>query len=796
MDFAARHCLRRAARRAAVLLVALPLALAAAKAPVEGPLETVVFEQGDTIRGVADRYLKDPDLWPQILELSGVATPADLRPGAHLLVPVEQVAAADGALATSLAAIQKATAEGARIFAPKEIGAAIENRDTAVERRGDGAWTEVVSYAGVASEFAGKALTISLAQRDRAAEAVVSDAQGDVEGRSPDQPRWSQRSVHDVLVEFERVRTLSGSTAQVTFRDLSRLRLNPNSNAIIQKMRSDPLTGGDVTKVSLVDGDFYALLNQLGDRSNFEVQVAGLETETQSADFWVKHDGDESRFANYDTPALQVNRGGDKISIGQNEGAVVTASGEAQRTQVLARTELTGPFDGAQIYDAAVTLTWQPLQGAEGYWLEVAADADFNTMQASEWGVRDTSHRVEGLAAGEHYWRVSSLDRLGLPGVRSLSRRFRVLDDQTPPFVSFTVPKEGEIVTAAEVTVSGESEPGAKLTVNGGYVPVGDNGQFTTAVTATPGANTITVAALDAAGNRTERSRGFVYRPGGAVRITLDAAAPRDAGGALLTQAAALDLTGSSDAEAGAQIRVLDADGGLAVQTLVGDAGSFRFTVPASAAGSAYRIEVVGPTGAVEGTAAFTARQDATAPALALDAPPPAATGQAWLDLAGAAGDAVSVTVNGAPAQVTDGRFDAVANLVPGTNAIELVATDAVGNVAVQRVETVYRRRPAANPLGRGRPAGRGERGDRDHGEGRGRLGLAAGGAVRADDRRGRAAGVPALRRFRGGVPRDAAGGAGGAEAGGSDGRGLRGQRRQAAAVKRPGRGEGVRCGS
>jgi len=128
------------------------------------------------------------------------------------------------------------------------------------------------------------------------------------------------------------------------------------------------------------------------------------------------------------------------------------------------------------------------------------------------------------------------------------------------------------------------------------------------------------------------------------------------------------------------------------VQTLVGDGdgGGFRFTVPASASGIAYRVEVVGPTGAVEGTAGFEARQDATAPALALDAPPPAATGQAWLDLAGSAGDAVSVTVNGAPANVAAGRFDAVANLVPGTNAIELVATDAVGNVAVQRVEAVY----------------------------------------------------------------------------------------------------------
>ena len=256
------------------------------------------------------------------------------------------MAAADEALAFSLAAIQKATAEGARIFAPVEIGAAIENRDTAVEQRDLGAWAEVVSYAGLATGFADQALAISVAQRDRAAEAVVSDAQGSVEGRAPDQPRWSERSAQDVLVEFERLRTLSASTAQVTFRDLSRLRLNPNSNAVIQRMRSDPLTGGEVTKVSLVNGDFYALLNQLGDRTNFEVAVPGLETATQSADFWIRHDDEGSRFTNYDAAALEITRGAEKISIGENEGAVVPNSGETERTRVLARAELALPLDG------------------------------------------------------------------------------------------------------------------------------------------------------------------------------------------------------------------------------------------------------------------------------------------------------------------------------------------------------------------------------------------------------------------------------------------------------------------
>ncbi len=670
---------------AALLLV--PVALAA---PVEGPLETVTFESGDTIRGVAERYLKDPDLWPQILELSGIDLPAALHPGAEMKVPVVQVAAADEALAYSLAAIQKANAEGARIFAPDEIGSAIDNRNTAVERRDVGAWAEVVSFSGVATEFAERALEISVAQRDRAAEAVVSDAQGSVEGRSPDQPRWSARGTKDVLVEFERLRTLSNSTAQVTFRDLSRLRLNPNSNAIIQTMRSDPLTGGEVTKVSLVDGDFYALLNQLGDRSAFEVEVPGLETQTQSADFWVKHDGDESRFANYDAPALEISRGAETISLGANEGAVVPASGAAERAEVLKRTDLVAPFDGAPIYTAAVTLSWNAAEGAAGYWLEVAADADFNVMQASEWGVRDTRHDVADLGAGEHFWRVSSLDRLGLPGVRSLSRRFTIVDDTTPPYLAFRSPEEGEIVTDAAVSVEGESEPGARLTVNGGYVPVGDNGDFITGMTAVPGPNTITVASVDAAGNRTERSRSFVYSPANAVVAVLDATAPRDAEGRLLTRTDEIDVAGTSDAPVGTELRAIGPDGVRAVQALVGAAGGFHVTVPASPEGTAWRLEFLGPDGLIAGSASFVARMDAVPPELAFDVPPAAATANPWLDIAGSAGDAVTVTVNGTAARLAGGRFDAAPSLVPGANGIEIVAVDAAGNVAVKRVETVY----------------------------------------------------------------------------------------------------------
>jgi hypothetical protein len=143
-------------------------------------------------------------------------------------------------------------------------------------------------------------------------------------------------------------------------------------------------------------------------------------------------------------------------------------------------------------------------------------------------------------------------------------------------------------------------------------------------------------------------------------------------------------------------VRVLDADGAIAVQTRAAADGGFGFTVPASDAGAAYAIEVVAPGGDVEGRLEFVAVRDAVPPAVQLDAPLPRATAVAWLELGGAAGDAATVTINGTAAEVADGRFAATVALAPGANAVEIVATDLAGNVGTTRLETVLDTEPPA----------------------------------------------------------------------------------------------------
>lgn len=677
--------------RCAVLLVCawalLMPAYAQSRADLDAPLETVVFASGDTLRGIVAEHLNDPDLWPYILELNAISSPAAVVPGTELRMPVKQVRAADAALAESLAAIQRANAEGAQVFAPNEIGAAIENREIAVERRDVGAWVEVVDFSDIATVLAVEALEISIAQRDRAAEAIVSDVQGNVEGRAPEEPRWSGRGLNDILVEFERVRTLSDSTTQVTFRDLSRLRLNANSNATIQRMRSDPLTGDEVTKVSLVQGDFYALLNQLSEKSAFEVDVPGVETKTNSADFWVKNDASGARFVNYDEPGLQVSDGTQTIEIGENEGLVLTARG-AQRADVLDAVQLVSPLRDAVLYDGFAPLGWTAFDGAEAYWVEVALDPGFNQMQVSEWGVRDTAFDTGALPPRTYHWRVAALDRLGLPGKWSQSQSFTMRQDTAPPFLTLLSPMDGTIVARPTVEVFGASEPEAQVTLNGTAVPLAKDGSFILDAGLQTGPNILTLRAVDPAGNESVTAHSVIYRPTAQVQISFAPTLPR-VGAALATRSDDLAVFAASNAAEGADVLV-QAGSTEVLRSVVGAEGAIAFSVPATDQPTAYTLVVLGPTGLIEGRAEFEAVRDQTPPVVKLDSPLPRATDTDAVTLSGQAMGAISMFVNGADVPLTDGRFAVELALQSGLNDFDVIATDAVGNVAASRLQTLY----------------------------------------------------------------------------------------------------------
>jgi len=643
---------------------------------------TVIIGSDQTIREVAEKYLSDPDLWPEILKSSGIHSVTDLHPGMELTIPVNEISSANKALIEALGQIQKANAAGAQIFAPDEISRAVDLHEQALVQRLARQWTATKELALASLQEAVTALTKSEAQRDIAAEALVSDRAGNVEGQRPEDLSWRDLALRAVLIEEEKVRTLSDSTAQITFRDASRLRLNANSNAIIKEMRFDPLKKTQEAKVSLVEGDFYAVLNEDKDRAKFTVDIPQVSASIDSGDFWVSNDKSGAKFTNYDDKVVKVSAGGDQVVLGKNEGTIVGKGAKPREAMaVLPAPAPISPANEGSVYVTDPEIAWGPVEGAAGYWLEVAADQRFEKVVANGFGLDGTKDRIGPLPVGDYYWRVSALDQFGLPGARSPIHRFTLSPDDTPPFLKIDTPPEGAILRKAEIDVTGESEPGATLTLNGAAVAIGKDGKFAAPIVAAEGANKLSLVAVDPAGNKTTRERLFTFTPDTASLVTFDRTVKSVGPLHFVTNSDVLSLAGRTTANASIEIR----DGKAVKASAVADgAGSFHVNVPVSGDGGRLTFAVIAPSGFTT-TEDFTASADRVPPAIALDEFLPQLTAAASLRVAGKTEPGAAFAINGRPVVLTDGRFDETVTLAPGDNVIELTATDVAGNVTLDK---------------------------------------------------------------------------------------------------------------
>lgn len=91
------------------------------------------------------------------------------------------------------------------------------------------------------------------------------------------------------------------------------------------------------------------------------------------------------------------------------------------------------PAAGQRSYRNEVAFAWAAAPEAQGYLLQVAPSADFSAGQAVERRLEAVLRHSEKLAAGQHHWRIASLDEQGRPHGWSPVRAVRVQPLPTPP---------------------------------------------------------------------------------------------------------------------------------------------------------------------------------------------------------------------------------------------------------------------------------------------------------------------------------------------------------------------------
>jgi hypothetical protein len=682
-------------RRVTVSFAVLAVLSAFASAPVSAQeAEHLTVKLGnETIREVAQKYLGDPDLWAEIVRASGLKSVTDLRAGLDLKIPATTISTANKALVDANGQIRNANQAGAQVFAHDNIVKAIALHDQALTRRSKSDWSGTRTLATESYGEATVALEKSLAARDRAAEALVTDRHGNVEGQRPQDLGWRGLQLQSTLIEEEKVRTLSDSTAQITFQDASRLRLNANSNAIIQRLRYDPLKRSEEAKVSLVEGDFYALLSSSSTRASFNVEVPSVNANIESGNFWVRNDNAGAKFTNYDDGAVEVAAAGGRVTLGRNEGTIVRpGAAPREAIAVLPPPALAGPANDAIAFNQPPRLAWQPMPEAVGYWIEIGGDQAFARMVTSRFGIETAQFEPGTLPPGEYFWRVAALDQFGLPGARSAVWRFVLTVDKEPPFLTVRTPERDSIFRVASVSVSGEAEPGARVTVQGADARPAPDGRFRLAIEARAGLNKIEIVAIDPAGNETRQSRSFVFMPDAQSTVSFDATIPSVGPKHFLSAVETISLGGRTTPDARIEIK---SGAAVAASAATDKAGDFRLNLPLRAGTQAFEAVVTTSSGFAS-SETFSVTVDAAAPRIQLDAPPPRLTVKPALALRGRTKPGARLLLNGREIANRNGSFEDNVELKPGVNVIELSASDAAGNVTVEKWQTQFDGTPPA----------------------------------------------------------------------------------------------------
>ena len=673
---------------------------------------TVTAEPNQGIRDISAKYLKNPDLWEDILHANGLKTADQVVPGMTLSIPVQAISQANSSLEAATKLIQQATENGAKRFAVAEIDRSVKIKDEAIEKRKAGLWAECAKLANTASDEAKKAYEISLKQQNVAVEAKVDYYQGDVHRRKTADSLWEAISKAAVLAEGETIRTLARSYADLLFSDNGRLKLGENSQAMIRKLRANILDDTEEATVSMSKGVLSALLSGGKKGNQFKLDIPGININNESKQFFVGvgEKGAGARIANYDEGKLEIEAKGGKVVLGKNQGSVVRENQKpSEPTDLLPSPRLIEPSDNAERFNTDIALTWERVPGAESFLLQFSDEETFSKLlweetvpvaKADKKDAASDSVRAmfpSHLGTGTFYWRVSSVSADELPGPPSSPGYFRVMKDSEPPYLVILSPDQGASFTEPFAEISGSTEKDATLSIQDHAVKPDSGGEFRFRCDLSEGENRIVIKAADRAGNVNSLERIISRVTEEKSDLTFDSSLPRAGKNHFLVKNNSFSLTGKTWPRGLVSVRHSEKDSSeskeFSAAAVADDKGMFQINARLSGLKDEFIVTAISPAGET-GTENITAEIDDEPPVIRLNEVISSPTAQKKLIIAGETEGAASLTLNGAeiPLTVSEAKseirnpkslFNFPFELKAGKNLMRVEARDAVGNISI-----------------------------------------------------------------------------------------------------------------
>jgi hypothetical protein len=307
---------------------------------------------------------------------------------------------------------------------------------------------------------------------------------GRVQVKKVNSVQWVDADYRTALDKGDLVQTGADGYARVTFADGTFYTVKPGTLITVEEnsMASNRPTSVAV-RINTGEVDLSTpTWASPGSKAAVSVEDAKAELRPNSRAA-VKSDKDtkESEIV-VSNGSAQVRRGQDQIEVTQYQKVNIPPGGPISKSDVLAPPELLEPINLTPIIvenprTAAVHFEWKPVQDASSYSLRISTTTMFTKIVKEAPKVSGTSVDIIGLDAGDYFWNVTATSAKKSSSDVSETNKFTLVAQGKSQDMLLEIQSTQLVGHAVEIT--GRTEPGAALIINGQPVPnIAKDGTF------------------------------------------------------------------------------------------------------------------------------------------------------------------------------------------------------------------------------------------------------------------------------------------------------------------------------
>jgi hypothetical protein len=307
---------------------------------------------------------------------------------------------------------------------------------------------------------------------------------GKVQVKKVNSVQWVDADYRTALDKGDLVQTGTDGYARVTFADGTFYTVKPGTLITVEEnsMASNRATSVAVRiNTGAVD---LATPNWTSPGSKAAVSIEDAKAELRpNSRAAVKSDKDtkESEIVVSNGSAV-LQRGQEKVEVSQWQKASVPSGGAITKSDVLAPPDLLEPLNLAPIIaenakSALIHFEWKPVQDAVSYSLRISTTSMFTKTVREVTVVKGTSADLSGLDAGDYFWDVIATNAKKMSSDVSDPYKFTLVAQGKAQEMTLEIQDTHLVGRAVEIT--GRTEPGAALIINGQHVPnIAPDGTF------------------------------------------------------------------------------------------------------------------------------------------------------------------------------------------------------------------------------------------------------------------------------------------------------------------------------